>query len=265
MKTTAKHKLDGYDVPAVSARPLAEQHVTLDNALTRAGHGLTLSEKRIVMAAVSKLDSRKAAVFPLTTRITAAEYAETFDVDLNTAYEQLQDGATHLYQRSITFFEQAADRRRRATRRGGDDKLITVRMRWVGSVRYHKGEGWVELSWWHELIPHLVGIRKQFTTYQLKQASALRSVYSWRLLELLMRFSSTGEAEYTIEDFCTSMDAPPSLRKDFARVRTRIIEPAVLDLCKKDGWDIAWAPVRRGRKVAAIRFEFRRNPQGSLF
>jgi hypothetical protein len=36
-----------------------ERWVTMANALARAGHGLTLAEKRLVMLAVSKLDSRR--------------------------------------------------------------------------------------------------------------------------------------------------------------------------------------------------------------
>ena len=54
----------------------------MTNALTRAGHGLTLAEKRIIGCAVSKLDSYKAirpGDVPIT-RITAAEYVEAFGV-----------------------------------------------------------------------------------------------------------------------------------------------------------------------------------------
>ena len=234
--------------------------VTMSNALTRAGHGLTLAEKRIVGIAVAKLDPRKAlpsGEVP-TTKITAAEYAETFGVDANTAYEQLQDAAKQLYQRSITFYE-AAHRRK-----GKDIEPTRVTMRWVGSVRYHKGEGWVTVKWWPELLKHLTGLKSQFTTYQLEQASALRSGYSWRLLELLSRFESTGWAEYTVEDFAQAMDATDKQRADFAAIRRKIIEPAVKELCEKDGWLIQWRPLKRGRKVAAVRFEFRRDPQGKL-
>ncbi|KAF1003027.1 MAG: Replication initiation protein [Burkholderia gladioli] len=241
-------------------RPPGDRWITMTNALTRAGHGLTLAEKRIVMCAVSKLDSRR--VLPPgtvpTTRITAAEFSELFGVDANTAYEQLQAAAKQLYTRSITFYEMASKRRGKAI----EPPRATVR--WIGRASYQKGEGWVELAWWPELLPHLVGIQKQFTTYQLKQASALRSVYSWRLLELLTRFESTGKAEYTIEDFCASMDAPPSLRIDFGQVKRRIIEPALKELREKDGWLIQWEAVKAGRKAKAVRFTFMRNPQGSL-
>jgi len=68
--------------------------VTMSNALTRAGHGLTLSEKRLMAIAISKLDSRT-PVRPganLSTRVSAAEYSEAYDVDINTAYDRMQKG-----------------------------------------------------------------------------------------------------------------------------------------------------------------------------
>ena len=253
------HKAQGYDVADVE-RPAGERWVTMSNALTRAGHGLTLAEKRIVAAAVSKLDSRrvlKPGEVPRT-KITAAEYAETFEVDMNTAYDQLQGAAKQLYNRSITFYEPAHKRN------GKPLPPTRVQMRWVGSVKYQKGEGWVELAWWPDLLRHLVGLKAQFTTYQLQQASALRSAYSWKLLELLTRFQSTGKAEYTIEDFCASMEATEKQAANFAKVRTKIIEPAVKELTEKDGWMIQWEAVKAGRKVKAIRFNFMRDPQGRL-
>jgi plasmid replication initiation protein len=255
-KTQPAHALANYE-PQDLDRPHGERWVTMSNALTRAGHGLTLAEKRIIAAAVSKLDSRTLpppGQVPRT-RISAAEYAETFGVDLNTAYEQLQGAAKHLYNRSITFYEAAH-------RRSGKPLPPTkVQMRWIGSAKYQEGEGWVELAWWPDLMKHLLGLKAQFTSYQLQQASALRSIYSWKLLELLMRFESTGWAEYTIEDFCASMEATPKQEADFGKVRTKIIEPAVKELIAKDGWLIQWRPIKRGRKVVAVRFEFRRDAQ----
>lgn len=234
--------------------------VSMSNALTRAGHGLTLSEKRIVAIAASKLDSRqsfKAGEVPIT-RISATEYSESFDVSLDAAYQQLRGAAKSLHNRHITFFEAAF-------KRGGKPlKPTRVEMNWVGQVNYQDGEGWVELHWWPALMRHLVGLRKQFTSYQLQQTSALRSAHSWRLLELLMRFKQNGWAEYTIEDFCESMDATEKQRSDFAKIRTKIIEPAVKELIEKDDWIIDWKPIKVGRKVRSIRFSFCRNPQGSL-
>ena len=234
--------------------------VTMSNALTRAAHGLTLAEKRVMAMAASTFDSRK----PLgpgeapKTRIAAADYAETFGVDLNTAYEQLQGAAKNLFRRYVTFYEPAHKRK--------GEPLPPTRneIRWVGRCRYQRGEGWVEIAWWHEILPHLTGLKRQFTTYQLEQASALRSAYTWKLLELLTRFESTGRAEYTIEDFAESMGATEKQRTDFAKLRTKIIEPAVAELAEKDGWLIQWEAIKAGRRVKAVRFVFKRDPQGRL-
>ena len=233
----------------------------MSNALTRAGHGLTLAEKRIISMAISKLDSKrvlKPGEVPVT-KILAKDYCDAFQVDSDTAYAQLLSSSKQLYSRSITFFEPSH------RRKGRDLEPAKVIMRWVGSVKYHKGEGWVELHWWPALLSHLTGIKKQFTTYQLKQASALRTASSWRLLELLTRFEANGWAEYDIDDFCVSMGATPKQKADFAAIRRKIIEPAVKELQEKDGWLINWQPVKAGRKVKALRFEFKKDPQGRLF
>lgn len=253
----AAHAALGYQLRA--PREPGDKWVTMSNALTRAGHGLTLAEKRLIMSAVSQLDSCKKLGYgevPVT-KVTAGEYAEMYGLDLTSAYEQLRDGAKVLYGRSITFFEAAHKRN------GKPIAPTKIQMRWIGSAKYHEGEAWVELAWWPPLLPHLVGLKKQFTSYQLKQASALRSVYSWRLLELLMRFEKTGWAEYTIEDFCASMETPASL-SDFGQIRRRVIDAAIAELTQKDGWLIEYKTIKRGRKVTALRFEFGRNPQQSL-
>lgn len=255
-----QHKVSGYDAENPN-RPSGDRWVTMSNGLTRAGHGLTLSEKRLVMMAVSKLDSMKVMkpgeMLP-SMRITATEYAETYGVEPHTAYEALQEAAKALFERKLTFFEPAYKRN------GKPLKPIRNDMRWVGRCQYHEGEGWVQLGWWPDLVPFLVGLKKQFTTYQLQQASALRSIYSWRLLELLTRFKSTGTAEYTIEDFATSMDATEKQKTNFANIRRKIIEPAVKELTEKDGWMIKWEPIKAGRRVASVRFIFERDRQGKL-
>ena len=231
--------------------------ITMSNALTRAGHGLSLSEKRIVFIAISKINPRKP--LPLnqhgiyTSRITAAEYAELAECEIQTAYQALKEAAKALYSRSITFFEPAYKRK--------GFELVQAHMRWVGKVQYHDKEGWAELFWWPEILPHLSNQTVHFSSYQLQQTTALRSTYSWKLLELLNRFKKEGWAHYTIEDFATSMEATEKQKSDFGKLRTKIIEPAVKELTEKDGWVITWETIKAGRKVKALRFDFHRAEQ----
>lgn len=250
MKLQHTYKLD-------SEQPLAELQVNMSNALTRCAHSLSLSEKRIVAACIAKTDQipnmtqvKQRGAWLV--RLSAGDYAEAFGVDLDTAYDQLQAASENLFNRYI--------RTIRKTRKG----LEEYKFRWVGGVRYHKGEGWVELDWWHEVVPHLFGLRSEFTSYKLQQASALRSKHSWRLFELLKSWNNTGLYEPSIEDFCRAMDVPQSYLKNFKEIRRRIIEPAVSELIQKNNMLITWKTQNAGRKVIGLTFRFGDNPQKSL-
>lgn len=231
--------------------------VTMSNALVRAGHGLTLAEKRVIAIAISKLDSRKEASLDerRTVKITAAEYAELADCEPHTAYEALKGAKDQIKSRRISWALFDED----GNRDGGAD------CNWVGPTAYKDSQGYVLIKFEPDILPHLHGLKKHFTTYQLRQASALRSIYSWRVLELLTQFEATGVVEMPIDEFCHAVEAPEKVRADFGAVRRRVIEPAVKELAEKDGWLITWKPVKAGRKVEAVRFEFRRDPQTRLF
>lgn len=231
-------------------KSLNELNVNMSNALVRAAHGLTLAEKRVVSVCIAKMDSVRPDNGRYKFRLTAQEFADTFEVDANTAYEQMQFAGDHLMKRIARTFEDG--------RRG----KIEHKWVWVSGVTYHHGEGWMELGFSHEMTPHLTLLRQQFTSYKLKQASALRSIYSWRLFELLMQFKTTGVLHIDIDEFCHAVEAPESACKDFAQLRKRIIEPAVAELKAKDGMEIEWTPKKQGgRKITALEFVFQKQPR----
>lgn len=234
---------------------LGSKNVNLSNALINAAQSLSLSEKRVMCAAVAKLDSMRpdGGFKEGIVKLFAGEYAETFGVGANTAYDQLKAAADNLFQRYIRIVEE--------TKRGPKE----IKFRWVSRAEYHPNEGTVALRFTQDIAPHLVNLKQQFTSYKLSQASALRSLYSWRLLELLTQFESTGWRQMDIDDLHHAMDAPESYKKNFKDLRLWVIEPAVKELTEKDGWCIRWEPIKAGRKVAGIRFEFERDPQHKLF
>lgn len=235
-----------------------KRHINISNALTRAAHGLTLSEKRLIFLALSKVDSKRPPFFQenVYSTVTAAEFADVYNVDITTAYKQLQYAAKHLYERSITFFAPSSERGSKSV------EHVKVTMRWIGVVKYSAGEGKIQLYWIPELLQHIMGLKRSFTSYQLQQASALRSVYAWKLLEILSQFKRTGWAEIDIDDFCESMEASETQKANFANIRRHIIEPAILELEAKDGWKIQWKALKNGgRKVNVLRFDFSHIPQ----
>lgn len=231
-----------------------ELHINMSNILMRAAQGLKLPEKRVISLCVAKLDSVKLDNGRYKFRISAVEFASEFELDTNTAYDQLKAVGDLLMTRQVRVIVD--------TNRGKKERKWV----WVSGVTYHHGEGWIELGFSPEMTPHLFLLRKEFTSYKLKHVSALSSVYSWRLFELLMQFKSTGMLRINIDEFCHAMEAPPSCVKDFGQLRRRVIEPAVADLDQKNGLSIEWEGVKHGgRKITGLCFNFKTNPQPKLF
>ena len=247
-----------YSLPERTDKPLPERSVSMTNLLARAAQGLKLSEKRVVALGLAKTDSVPAKDLVLASRegwrvkLTAQEFAETYDVSPDTAYEQLQQAGDDLLKRQVRRFVE--------TPRG----LKEVKSNWCTGVTYHHGEGWVEVRFSYEVAPHLLALKPGFTTYKLKQAAALRSIYAWRLFECLQSWKSKGRWKVAIDDFAHAMEAPESCRNDFGRLRARVIEPALKELREKDNMEIELELEKAGRKVSGLTFTFRANPQGRL-
>lgn len=238
------------------------RHVSMSNQLARAAHGLNLSEKRLVALGLAGTDSKAQDRLVQAQQnnagwkvvVTAKDYAEAFDVSKPEAYTQLKAAAYKLFEREIVY--EVKDKR-------GNMRGETAR--WISSRGYADKEGYVTLNFSPEIAPHLLGLRKHFTTYQLRRAVTLESVYAWRLFEVLQSWLSTGVYKTDIEDFWDVMEAPPSCRADFKGLRLRIIEPSVQALQDKAGMLVKWEPVRLGsRRVTSLVFRFSMNPQAQL-
>lgn len=227
--------------------------VNMSNTLVNAAHRLTLVEKRIMMFAVAKVDSVRVRSHHenLPVYITASDYAKTFGLDMSTAYSELKSGVDKLYERTIGWSSVPGA--------PGQDS------RWIATKKYHKQEGWVEVHINAPILPFLTHLRGQFVSYKLAQASGLRSVYSWRLLELLTQFKRKGWRQDDLTHFVHAMEVTnTTYAKNFAQLRRWVLEPAIKELKEKDGWDISYDAIKAGRKVVALRFEFKRTPQGVL-
>ncbi len=230
----------------VSDTPSQQLKVTKANDLVEATYRLTLNEQRLILLSISHLDSRKP---PPTGQITisAADFSEQFGLDLKSTYHSMEEAANTLYERDIKRI------------RGG----IRERIRWVYTVKYHDGEGKVTLGFSPEILPYLTLLHKRFTSYDLKRVSALNSVYSIRLFEMLTQYASVGVMIITVDELRERLDLGDKYQR-YSHLKLRVIEPAVAELRQKSDLEIDWGVERKGRKVHKLIFEFRESEQRQL-
>jgi len=225
--------------------------VAMSNALVQSGYALTLNEKRLVALAASKIDSRKPMKSP-SIRVTAAEFEKTYDVAQKVSFRDLRAAGRGLFDRKITFIEQ-----------GKKGQIITD-IRWVNKAKYYEGEGWIELQFYDELLPHLTKLTERFTTYKLEQSKALKKIYSWRILELMMMHKSHGHFEMNLDEFIKVLELPKSYQA-FGEMRRKVLEPSIKELSKNSGYHVEYTALKAGRKVKRLVFDFYPQKQMDFF
>jgi len=216
--------------------------VAMSNGLVKAGYALTLNEKRLVGIAASKIDSRKPMKSP-SIRITASEFEKTYGIAQKVSFRDLRAAGRGLFERKITFIEQG---------KKGD---IITDIRWVNKAKYYEGEGWIELQFYDELLPHLTKLTKRFTTYKLEQARSLKKMYSWRILELMMMHKSHGHFEMNLDEFIKALELPKSYQS-FGEMRRKVLDPCCKELSKNSGYTVEYDTLKRGRKIHRLIFDY---------
>jgi len=231
---------------------LPNKNIVISNSVTRAGQGLSLAEKRILFSGLAQLNGKNGFV-----NLKANEFSEIFKVTPSVAYRQLKEAVGNISKRYITY-------------EAYHDKAIGIgRMNWLSAYEYFDTEGYVRFRFNELLFPYLFELQSHFTKYKLQQACALRSIYSWRLLELFEQQKQMSKDGYrwlkiSVDDFNHAMEVPKSYQKNFGIINQKIIEPAIKELSEKDNWIIEWKPIKNGRKVAMLEFVFSHHPEKIL-
>ena len=231
-------------------KPVDQHLVVKSNSLIQASYKLSLNEQRLILLAVSGLNSKRVANRPGFNqvdgiKITAAEFGEAWNLSSKDAYTALKDATNELYERSIVEIKGKR----------------TTKDRWVCRVAYHDGEGWAELSFSPHITPHLTSLGKNFTEYRLGQVANLRSTYAVRLFEWCIQFVDNGWLVISLDDLVQRLGVAYTRYVD---IRRYVIEPAVKELQAKSNLDIQWVPVKDGRAVKSIRFTFKEQEQRKL-
>lgn len=216
-----------------------EKRVYQHNKLIEASHTLTLNEKRLVLLAASKLDSRKPEPKSHFIKISASEFGDVFDIVLRSVYRILAEAGSRLYSRNIKIYSKTGK--------------VAEELRWVYHIKYHEGDGVIELGFSPTVTPYLTRLNREFTYYQLRQIGSLDSFYSIRIYELCSQFLQTGIRTVTLERIRTMLDIGDKypLLKDFKRY---VIVPAIEDVNQHTNLEVKMEMTRKGRKVTGFTF-----------
>jgi plasmid replication initiation protein len=220
---------------------MPELVITKSNHLIEASYKLSLNELRLILIAISHIDGRKPIDKENDFTITANEFSQIFNIPINQTYEALGEATSRLYERDIKTHDSLT-------------KSIE-RFRWVDRVKYWVGEAKVTLSFSRWVIPYITLLHKQFTSYDIKQVSKMRSAYSIRFYELLTQFAKTGERYISLEKLRELLE----LKKQYTRFfdfKKYILIPSMMDINETTDIKVEWDVVKKGSRISGLIFVF---------
>jgi len=216
------------------------------NALIEASYKLTLQEQRLLLICIGKIDSRKREVRK-TFQITSSDFYLAFpDMGKSNAERHLKEAIDKLAERWIYIYNNNERRR----------------IRWIQEeAEYFDKEGKIEIVFSDSIMPYLTQLQGQFTKIIIKNVSALKSVYSIRLYELLMQFKAIGDRLISLDDFRSMLGLDDDKYPTFKSLNQWVIKPAVKELNQKSNLSVSVDSIKKGRSVFALHFHFKEDQQ----
>lgn len=207
---------------------------------------LTLAEQRVLLACIAQIDSKAVLTENYRFEITASGVADLAGLDnLSNAYRDLKKSAEKLYERSVVIDDPDPD----------NPQITQRKTRWISSIDYVPGEGKLVLSFSIGIIPYLSQLSREFTKYKLKHVARFESVYSIRLYELLVQWSSAGEREIEVEWLKRQFQVGDKYDR-VVDLKKRVIDPAVEEINQHSNLWVKYGQRKSGRTITHFQFQF---------
>lgn len=225
-----------------------QDHLTVvkSNKVIEASYLLSLSEQRVLLACIAQIDSMADLTEQYQFEISAAEIVDLVGSDnFSNAYRDLKKAAEKLYDRSVTIDDPDLD----------NPKVVQRKTRWISSIDYIPGSGKLVLNFASGIIPYISKLSKEFTKYKLKHVARFESIYSIRLYELLVQWSSSGEREIEVEWLKKQFQVSDKYSR-LGDLKKRVIEPAIVEINKHSNLWVKYGQRKSGRVVTHFQFQF---------
>lgn len=236
---------------------IANNTVTKSHALSRAYYRFGLVEKRCMEALISKLNPMRGDN-PQEIELLATEYLKAFPDTGKHAYEHLERAGDALVNRVIT-----VDSPRAGVAR---DKIPLMLI-----VSYQPKAGKITCEFNPKIIPHLLGLKRKFSSYPLRDAVNFSSSYTWRFYEILSSWVDKKRSEgvfvgwidkQSIGELREMLGVPDSYQ--WVNFQKQVLDVVEKELREKANIFIHFERIKTGRKITHLNIKFIENEQQKL-
>lgn len=124
-------------------------------------------------------------------------------------------------------------------------------------IEASKKGGNISAHFTQSIIPHIIDLKRNYTTYLYDSVSSFRSDFSIRIYELLVQgVGQYKKREFSVEELKEklSLDTLKSYQ-NFNQLKTKVLEKACAEISEKSDLNVSWDILKKvGKKVTHIVF-----------
>ena len=223
--------------------------IVKDNALIEASHKLSESEQRLVLLAILKGREFCDSIEELKDKeliIHAEDYMKAFGVERQSAYEALKKAVLGLFEAKWGY--------RFVNSKGN---IEVAYERFTQSAKYVENEATVKFMFANSIIPMLVELERNFTSYEIEQVANLQSRYAMRLYECLIRFKASKLLNITLDELRFRFGLLDTEYKVMSDFKKRVLDMAVKDINDNTDITVSYDQHKQGRTITSFTFKFK--------
>ena len=223
--------------------------IVKDNALIEASHKLSESEQRLVLLAILKGREFCDSIEELKDKeliIHAEDYMKAFGVERQSAYESLKKAVLGLFEAKWGY--------RFVNSKGN---IEVAYERFTQSAKYVENEATVKFMFANSIIPMLVELERNFTSYEIEQVANLQSRYAMRLYECLIRFKASKTLTITLDELRFRFGLLPDEYILMSNFKNRVLDLAVREINANTDITVSYDQHKQGRTITGFTFKFK--------
>lgn len=225
------------------AKNLSNRAVAVQsNSMINSKYSLDPTQQKLILLAIAQIKTADEKFFKYSCSV--AELEERLGVQIQ--HKQFRDTCEDLFKKPIRI------------NNGRSWKLFN----WFSSMQYIDEEARFEFKISDDLIPYLLKLKENFTTFNIEQALKFSGKYTTRFYQFLIQaqHQQAKKRTFTLEELYELLQLPPTLRGDFSKFKIKVLEPSLAEINAKSDIKAAYEPTKKLRKKVieiTISFDFK--------
>lgn len=216
-----------------------------DNKIIEASYKLTLTEQRLVLLAISQVNSSQKLSESDTFTLSAEEYSRVFSISKDEAFREMKKAMKELSKRWVKVI---------------DDGNVSEEISWISKKSSTLDNQSIVIRFTVDIADYLGNLQGNFTKYRLMHISGMKSAYSIRIYELLMQWKTKRSVLMGLDQLRDRLQLTSKSYEAFGSIKQKVIDPSVKEINECSDIEAHYELIKDGKKVVALQFFYNFKP-----